>query len=381
MNQPRKLLMTASVWVHIRNFHLPYLKKFRALGWETHVACAGVTCAGVPGSVPYIDRLIDTPFEKKPASFANLRALRQLRRMIRQERYDLVITHTTLAAFFTRLAVWGLRDRPQLINVAHGYLFDDDTHGVRRSVLLAARRSVLLAAEKLVAPVTDVLLTMNKRDYETAQRHRLGKRIGRIPGMGVDFSRLDEAAPEDGPALRRKLGIRDDAFVLLCAAEFSKRKSQRVLIQAMQYLPERVVLVLCGDGESRNECGDLAENLDMDHRVLFPGYVSDISVWYRMADMAVSASRSEGLPFNIIEAMHMGLPVVASYVKGHTDLIEDGVTGLLYPYGEAEACAERVKRLMEDEKLRRNMSARAGRAVDCYDLKAVLPVVIGEYLR
>ena len=361
---PEKLLMTASTWSHIRSFHLPYLREFQNRGWTTHVGCAGL-----PEELPAcVDRGMELPFEKTMLAPANFRAAGMLRRQIKSENYDLIVTHTALAAFFTRLAVKGLKKRPKLINVVHGYLFDDDTP--------AMKRGILLEAERLTAPETDLLLTMNEWDHETAKKYRLGKRVGNIPGIGVDFSRLDTAAPEDGAALRRELDIPADAFVLIYPAEFSGRKSQRVLIEAMALLPENAVLVLPGSGALLEECRALAQRLGLGRRVLFPGYVADMAPWYRMADAAVTASRSEGLPFNVMEAMYCGLPVVASAVKGHTDLIEDGVNGLLFPYGDARAFALRARQTMEDAALRARCRADAGKRMAPYRLDAVLPAAM-----
>lgn len=362
----RRLLMTASVWPHIRNFHLPYLREFKRRGWETHVGCAGI-----PAQTPDIDVPIELPFEKRMFSTANFRAKDILRRRIRAERYDLIITHTTLAAFFTRLAVKGMRDRPRLVNVMHGYLFDDDTP--------ALKRVALETAERLTAPETDLLLVMNRWDDDYATKKHLAKRVERIPGMGVDFAKLDAATAADGKRLRESLNLPPDAFVLLCAAEFSPRKSQRVLIEALPALPQRAVLALCGAGSTLEECRALARELGVSDRVLFPGQVNDMPTWYRMADACVAASRSEGLPFNVIEAMRAGLPIVASAVKGHEDLIRDGVSGLLVPYGDATGCAEQISRLMDDENMRKALGQRALQASERYALDRVLPVVMDAY--
>ena len=362
----QKVLMTASTWSHIRSFHLPYLRELQRLGWETHVGCPGI-----PADAPYVDRAIELPFEKRMIAPANFHAAKILRERIKAEQYDLVITHTSLAAFFTRLAVKGMKNRPRLFNVVHGYLFDDDTPFLKKQLLLEA--------ERLTAPETDLLLTMNEWDFEAAKKHRLGKQIENIPGIGVDFSRLDSATPEDGAALRAELGIPADAFVLIYPAEFSERKSQHVLIEAMAMLPENVVLVLPGSGALLEECRTLAQKLGLGPRVLFPGFISDMAPWYRMADAAVTASRSEGLPFNVMEAMYCGLPVVASAVKGHTDLIQDGVTGLLYPYGDANACAERLRRVMDDAALREIIRRNEINAVQRYHIDGVLPTVMESY--
>ncbi|MBO5569985.1 MAG: glycosyltransferase [Clostridia bacterium] len=363
----KKVLVTASTWSHIVNFHLPYLKMFQQRGWIVHVGCRGI-----PARAPYVDRFFELPFEKGAAVTNNVCAVLLLRQMIRAEKYDLIITHTTLAAFFTRMAAKTQRVRPQIINVVHGYLFDDETPKFKRCLLLWA--------ELLTAPETDLLLTMNEWDYQTARQYRLGKRIKKIPGIGVDFDKLDVSAAETGKRLRASLGIPDQAFVLVFAAEFSKRKSQSVLIEAMRQLPETVWLVLCGDGVQIDACKKLAEKWFLQNRIVFPGNVADMGPWYRMADACVTSSRSEGLPFNVMEAMHFGLPVIASAVKGHTDLIQDGDTGLLYPYGNAKACADCVRLLMEKPKLREALGSHAAEATEKYMLQTVCGSIEALYL-
>ena len=142
--------------------------------------------------------------------------------------------------------------------------------------------------------------------------YRLGREVEMIPGIGVDFAALEKDAGGETSVSRKSLGIARDAFVLIYPAEFSARKSQSVLIRAMTYLPEDTVLVLCGDGSELDKCRALAGELKLDKRVLFPGRVEHMAAWYALADAAVTASRSEGLPFNVMEAMYCGLPVVAS---------------------------------------------------------------------
>lgn len=362
----RKVLFTASTYSHIEHFHLPYLKEFQRMGWEVHIGCAGA-----PPQAPYTDKSFNLPFQKSMSSMDNFRAARQLRRIVQAESYSLIVTHTSLAAFFTRLAVKGMKARPRLINVVHGYLFDDDTPAVKRNLLLNA--------ERMTASETDLLLTMNGYDYDIAKKYRLGKQIGKIPGIGVDFAKLDEDT-EKAPGISREgLGIPKNALVLIYPAEFSKRKSQEVLIRAMAYLPDNVVLILCGDGAELENCRELVKSFELDKRVLFPGRIENMAAWYRIADIAVTASRSEGLPFNVMEAMYCGLPVVASRVKGHTDLLDDGSTGLLYDYGDVQSCAEQVRRLLADSELRRTIGARAAGSVEQFAIDSVLREVAAWY--
>ena len=361
-----KVLFTASTYSHIRNFHLPYLRAFQERGWTVHVACGGKE-----EELPFTDRVIRLPLEKKMSSPRNFRAAALLRRQIEAERYELVCAHTTLASFFTRLAVRLSRHKPKVINMVHGYLFDDESS--------AARRELLLTAERLCAPQTDLILTMNRYDTELARRCRLAKRVEEVPGLGVDFSRFaDPALP--GAELRRTLGIAEDAFVLIYPAEFSKRKNQQLLIRALARLPRRAFLVLPGDGALLGACRGLAQELGVAGRVLFPGHIRGLGAWYDMADAAVSSSRSEGLPFNVMEAMHAALPVAATAVKGHVDLIEPERDGLLFPYGDEAACAEAIQRLMDTPELCARLGAAAAEDAEQYALERVFPLVMGQYL-
>lgn len=362
----RKLLFVASSYIHILHFHLPYLRAFQERGWEVHVGCASPE-KGIPGA----DLTLNLPFVKKMSSPANFRTALLLRRQIRKERYDLVITHTSLAAFFTRMALWALPRRPKLINMVHGYLFDENCSPLKRRVMLAA--------ELLTAPQTDLVLTMNEWDYALAKKHRLGKRVAKVPGIGVEFSKMKLAAPEEARTLRNSLGIPPGAFVLFCAAELSERKSQHVLISALSRLPEKAVLVLAGSGSEEASLRELAKEKQVSDRVLFPGYIKGLSAWYAMADVVVTASRIEGLPFNVMEAMYCRRPVVASRVKGHTDLIRDGESGFLVPYGDDKACAEAILKLMEEPAVGKRMAQRAAEDLHQYALEEVFPQVMDAY--
>lgn len=361
-----KVLITASTYSHIKNFHHPYLREFFKAGWEIHVACGGT-----PEPVFYAAQVLTLPFEKKMTSPANFRVARLLRRKMELERYDLVITHTSLAAFFTRLAVSKLKKRPRVINMCHGYLFDDNTGFFKRKILLKA--------ERMTARCTDLVLTMNQCDYRIATRYKLGKKVVNVPGVGVDFSRLKKPGRLEVHELRQKLQLRAKDFVLVYAAEFSARKSQSVLIRALPLLPANVVLLLPGKGALLGECKKLAEKLGVAERVRFPGYVTNMAAWYGISDVAVTSSRSEGLPFNVMESMYMGLPVVASAVKGHEDLIRDGENGLLYPYGDHAAFATQIRKLFQSPVLCEFMGQAGQVSVQEYAVERVLPIVMEQY--
>ena len=363
----RKVLFTASGYHHLLHFHLPYIREFTKKGIEVHVACGGRII-----DIPGVQKSIHLPFEKRICSFSNFKSIKILKRLIVEEQYDLIYTHTSLAAFFTRLSVANLINRPRVVYMCHGYLFDDN------SFLL--KRKIFLQAERIVAGQTDLLITMNAYDNFLAKKYKLGKRIVNIPGVGIDFAALDSSVQYEDGELRKILGISNEEFVLFCAAEFSKRKSQKSLIIAMQYLPKEVVLVLAGTGILLEQCKKLVFSLGLQKRVFFPGYVTPVADWFLMADAVVSSSRSEGLPFNILEAMHFGLPIVASNVKGNADLIRNEVNGLLYPYNDPVSFAQQVRLLLGSQEVREVLGKIAQKDANRYDIKIVFPLVWEEYL-
>lgn len=360
MRAREKILYVASTFGHLASFHQPYLQWFADQGYEVHVAAGGTPC-----ELKGVSRYISLPFEKSMFSPKNLAAVWALYRLMKAERYKMISLHTSLAAFFARLAVVPLgKRRPGVMNTVHGYLFDKDTQWTKRMLLLGA--------ERMTAPVTDWLLTMNQQDTEIARRYHLGKRDVLTKGMGVDFTRFTPPEQNQREELRRKLGLKPSELVLIYAAEFSKRKNQGMLIEAMQSLPEHVVLLLPGQGEMREMCRMQAGRAGLTDRIRFPGFVRDMENWYRASDICVSSSRIEGLPFNVMEAMACGLPVVASDIKGHQDLICAGENGFLYSFGDTKEFVNAVQR-MQDAKVRQRMGESARSSVQRFGITEVFP--------
>lgn len=354
-----RLLMTASSFAHIHSFHLPYIKGFHDAGWEVDVACGG----SIKG-IPFAEKLIQLPMEKRMLSVKNFQSARVLRSKIRDRQYDLVIVHTSLAAFCTRLALCGLRGAPKCINVVHGYLFYNGQGKLKATLLKTA--------ELMLSHVTDLVLTMNEYDYLWAKRHKVAKKVGFIPGMGADEERVQNK-------LRHDYGFEKEAFILIYPAEFSKRKNQSVIISAIAQLPYKVKLILPGNGALLELCRQQAERLGVSDRVVFPGYVTDIIPWIMGANASITSSLSEGLPFNVLEAMQCGLPVIASRAKGNTELVADGING--YLFDDIEGLIRAVKILLSDPGEIESLGEKGREMADEYSLKNAYPKVMESYMR
>lgn len=327
-----KILFCASTASHIRNFHLPYIKALNDKNYEVWVA------SNSDEPIPYAKRSVAFPFRKNLLSFNNIIAIFKLRKFLKHEQFDKISTHTALASAIIRLAILLLpkRERPRVYYIAHGFLFCESD---------GWKKWIYLLPEKICTPVTNVLMVMNQEDLELAKRYRLYKeQLHFIDGIGFDSDRFKPLSSEERENGRRAMGFSQANFLFIYAAEFSKRKNQQFLIKAFAKVADQIPqahLLLAGSGVLLEQCKVLVNTLQMEKRIHFLGYVQQMQELYPLCDAAVSTSKIEGLPFNILEAMACGLPILASNVKGHRDLVENEAEFLFCT--EQELCKKLVK--------------------------------------
>lgn len=357
----KKILFCASTASHIKNFHLPYLSAFERHGYDVF------TATGDDAPIAGTWHGFTLPFFKSFFSFKNIKAIFAARRLLLAERFDIVSLHTTLAAAVVRAAVLTLprRQRPRVFYTCHGYLFNESDGLPRLKYLLP---------ERLCAGVTDVLMVMNHEDERIARRYRLSKGgIYYINGMGLTPGRFMPPTPERHAAAKAALGFSPEQLLFVYVAEFSERKNHRQLLTAFapasRARPE-LRLLLAGAGALLEDCKRLALDLGVAEQVRFLGHVSDMPHLLAGCDCCVSTSVIEGLPFNIMEALSSGLPVIASDIKGHRELAEQ--TGGLTLFSSTDALS---RLLLTAQPIRRRPAA-----LTPFMLPQVLPEIMDIYL-
>ena len=237
--RPKKLLLVANVVKeHVLKFHVPTIKALKARGWTVDVAASGEE------DVPCCDHQIRGVWKRSPFTPDTLRGVRQLRRLLDEEHYDIVYCHTPVGALVARLAAMSARRRgTKVVYFAHGFHFFTGAPLVNWLLFFPI--------EWLLAHVTDLLITLNDED-EARARRLFPKRLPvvRVNGVGVDFARLEvEDAAEARKRLRSEWGIPQDALVLIYVAELIRNKNQRMLFEALQKIKEThpdTYLVLVG---------------------------------------------------------------------------------------------------------------------------------------
>jgi glycosyltransferase involved in cell wall biosynthesis len=178
---------------------------------------------------------------------------------------------------------------------------------------------------------------------------------------------------------RRQLGLGPKTLLLGSVARLYPQKNLSLFLRAMAKLStlQQWKALVVGDGPERRQLLALADELSLTDRVIWLGAQPDVGGWLAAMDVFVHTSDFEGMPNAVMEAMAMGLPVVASAVDGTCELIEDGVSGYLLPPGDVDAFAKTIRELMKDpdrahqvgEKAHRDVLERFGmdRMIEAYE--------------
>jgi len=228
-------------------------------------------------------------------------------------------------------------------------------------------------ADRLLRARTDgaIAVSRSTREFLVKQRFVPEDRV-RLIWNGAP---LDEFAPvsrERALAVRRELGLPEDALVVGTIGRLNAQKGHRFLLEAAARLlssrPETRVLV-AGDGDLMDELRGQAATLGIAERVVFAGHRTDVPGLLGALDVFCISSLYEGTPLALFEAMASGRAVVSTSVDGCREVLEDGVTGVLVAPADARALADGLDRVLGDASLRAALGRRALAVSRRYDVR------------
>ena len=323
-----KVLFVATVDSHIELFHLPYLKMFKDKGYKVHVATESKK------KIKYCDKKHQISIARSPFKLRNLIAIRQLKKIVEKEHFDIIHCHTPMGGVVTRLAARKSRKRgTRVIYTAHGFHFYKG----------APLKNWLLfyPVEKHLARYTDTIITINDEDYKLAKQ-KFKKRchdIEYVPGVGIDEKKFEKRLiKKQKQRIRKSLKLKDDDFVMIYAAELSRRKNQMWLIKTVAPVLNQKPnfhLILAGADSMNGKCQKLVKDLGLKKQIHVLGFREDIADLIRISDVALSSSKQEGLPSSLIESACAGLPIIATDCRGNRDVVKKS-RGFLIPQGDVK---------------------------------------------
>lgn len=288
--------------------------------------------------------------EKSPARiWENARAFGQLKNLLQKERFDLVHCHNPMGGVLGRLAAGCFSPDSTLLYTAHGFHFYRE----------APWKNWLLyyPAERALARMTDILITVNREDFERGSRFRLrrGGSIWKIPGAGLDVNRFSPGK-EEREESRARFGFPPESFLILSVGELNRNKNHSAVIRAIARMEENDICYgICGRGDGRKKLERLIKREGLDGRVKLLGYRKDIERILPAADCFLFPSRREGFGMAAVEAMAAGLSLVTSDCRGTREYMQDGVTGIICRRNRPESYVQAIRRLKNDPRMRQRM--------------------------
>jgi len=311
---------------------------------------------------------------------SDLVALWRMFRYFKREKVDIVHTHTPKCSLLGQLAA-KLAGVPTIINTIHGFYFHDNMKPMARRFYVLMERIAALCSTKI--------LSQNPEDVETAVRLGICNRDKiRLLGNGVDLSKFDPQRfdKEFQRKKRTEIGLPQAAIVVGIIGRLVKEKGYLELFAAMQPIMQadpNVWLMVIGPEEP--EKADRISQAILAHygiaeRTRWLGSRDDIPELLACCDIYTLPSWREGFPRSAIEAAAMGLPIVATDIRGCRQVVKDGTNGFLVPVRNIGLLGSAIKRLIADEDLRARMG-RAGceKARREFDEQKVCQIVLDTY--
>jgi glycosyltransferase involved in cell wall biosynthesis len=308
-------------------------------------------------------------------------ALAELVTLFRQLQPDIVHTHNPKPGLYGRIAA-RVAGVPAVVNTVHGlYALPDDP---------LAKRAVVYGLERVASACSDAELLQNPEDLPVLRRLGVPEHKLTVLGNGIDLDRFDPASADAASvaAIRAEAGVGPDDVLCGLVGRLVAEKGYREVFAAATRLrreqPHLRVAVIGPDDPEKADAITPAERAaaERDGGVVFFGSRTDMVDLYAAMDVYALASYREGFPRSAMEAAAMGLPIVATDIRGCRQVVEHGWTGLLVPARDADALAAGLG-LLAGDATRREAMGRAARAKARreFDQARVIAVTLETYAR
>lgn len=297
-----------------------------------------------------------------PFHFTNLRALKQIKSIIKAENIDAVQCSTPIGGALGRIAAWQCGVK-HIIYTAHGFLF------FKGAPLI--NRTIYKWEENILSHITDTLITINPEDYRAALQLQLrgNNKPYMVHGAGVEIG-VDVNV--DTTKKKEELKLPKDSVIVISAGDLNINKNNHVVIRALDLIDNRNIhYLICGVGPEESNLRKLANDCGVKANVHFLGYRTDMPELLKTADIFVMPSFREGVPRSLLEAMDLGKPCVGSRTRGIADLIDDGIGGYICNPKKPKDFADAFTMLIEDKNLRHSMGEHNHEKAKGYSYKIV----------
>lgn len=336
-------------------FNAPYMQWFHDNGWKVDNVSPGI-------EIGYYDNQFDLPISRNPFSISNLKVLRELKRICKKNEYDLIHCHTPVGGVLGRLCVNNKKCATKVIYTAHGFHFFKGASKINWILYYSI--------EKLLSKRTNCIVTINDEDFQIASS-KFKTNVRKIDGVGVNLTRFVPVSLDEKNVIRKQNGFSDNDFILVYCAQFIPRKNHIFLINnviKLKSIIPNLKVCLFGNGNDEQKIKEYVKSNKLDDIVKFLGYRRDAEKLYAMSDVLVSTSIQEGFGINLVEGMACNLPVVASNVRGHRDILGIAKDNFLFNFND-NSFIDAISSLYFDEEKRFKIARQNVSYAKCFSVE------------
>lgn len=362
----RRILILTTVSGFLLKFEQENVDLLQKMGFEVHYA-SNENNPGYYFSREALAR-IGVKFHhieiaKSPADIQAFRkAKKRLEYLIRTYHFCAIHCHTPMGGVLGREMGRIFSHRQlKIIYTAHGF------HFYKGSPLW--NHLIYETVERYLAHYTDQMILINQEDYDAACSFcvRPGGHVYQIPGVGLDRKRFSPRSIEQKERDREALGISKDEFLIVSVGELNKNKNHEIVIKAIARLKKSdknfpVKYIICGEGEYREQLVRLIRKLKLKDAVNLCGYCQNVPEVLGCADVSAFPSVREGLGMAGLEALALGIPLLASENRGTREYLKNGYNGFFCRADDAaswEMALRRVRTMNQTEKMQFKRQCRA----------------------
>jgi len=376
----KRLCIISAVDITFKLLLIAQIKAAQKSGFEVYGICSQgpnfdfLTQQGI--------KIFPVKIKRSISPFSDLKAFWQIYKILLKEKIDIVHTHTPKPSLIGQLAA-KLAGVPVIINTVHGFYFHDN--------MKPLPKFFFSAMEWIAGKCSTIILSQNPEDIKTAIKLNICKpeKI-KLLGNGVNLEKFDPERFNKNFKLqkRREIDVPDDAIVIGIIGRLVLEKGFLELFKAFKNViteKENVWLVIIGPEEPEKTyriSADTFKEYGIKERIVYLGSRDDIAEILSCIDIFTLPSWREGFPRSAIEASAMGLPVVATNIRGCRQVVEDGKTGFLTTLFSVEELEKALLRLITDEKLRLVLGRRGyEKSRREFDESKVCRIVIDTYIK
>ncbi|MFW3480842.1 glycosyltransferase family 4 protein [Aerococcus urinaeequi] len=364
-----KILMVSTISNTINTFMTPHIRMLIENGNSVDVAFK-IEQDVNPELIEMGCKIYEIPFSRRISENNFLKLIKDLKKIVKDEGYDVVHTHTPIASAIVRIACKSLPST-KVYYTAHGF------HFYKGAPLI--NWLTYYPIEKQLSKYTEKLITINKEDYAIANKFHAKENIY-IPGVGINLKKFNKDDNVNIDYLNDQFKLTKETLRLISIGELNSNKNHAVVLRAIAKINNpNIHYFIAGRGDKEKFLLNLASELEISQQVHLLGFRTDIRNLLEYSDIFIFPSYREGLSVSLMEAMTAGLPIIASRIRGNVDLVDENKGGYLFDPNNLDELVLALSTMIRQNERKELFGEYNMMKIKKFSIESVLPQILEIY--